>query len=90
MRYIPCSLFVSNHLTDSATPLFGQTPVIGKEMWVQHQNHTPLMGQDPKSHLLLYNTNIALNLHINVVCRFANNKHLYEATGFGTLLIASC
>jgi spore maturation protein CgeB len=36
---------------------------------------------------VLYNAKIALNLHINVAGRYANNMRLYEATGVGTLLI---
>jgi spore maturation protein CgeB len=36
---------------------------------------------------ILYNSNIALNNHINVAGAFANNMRLYEATGVGTLLI---
>jgi hypothetical protein len=36
---------------------------------------------------ILYNSNIALNNHINVAGPFANNMRLYEATGVGTLLI---
>jgi hypothetical protein len=36
---------------------------------------------------ILYNSNIALNNHINIAGPFANNMRLYETTGVGTLLI---
>jgi len=36
---------------------------------------------------IFYNADIALNHHINVAGRFANNMRLYEATGVGTLLL---
>lgn len=36
---------------------------------------------------ILYNSNIALNHHINVAENYANNMRLYEATGVGTLLM---
>ncbi len=36
---------------------------------------------------ILYNSNIALNNHLNIAGRFANNMRLYEATGVGTFLI---
>jgi spore maturation protein CgeB len=36
---------------------------------------------------LLANSRIALNQHINVAGRFANNQRLYEATGVGALLL---
>jgi hypothetical protein len=36
---------------------------------------------------VLYNASIALNHHISVAGRYANNMRLYEATGVGTLLL---
>lgn len=36
---------------------------------------------------IYYNSSIALNHHINIAGRFANNMRLYEVTGVGTLLL---
>ena len=52
-------------------------------------SHTSYHGQawGLDMYNILYNSNIALNNHINIAGRCANNMRLYEATGVGTLLL---
>jgi spore maturation protein CgeB len=58
---------------------------LGPELSLHASYHGQAWGLDMYN--ILYNAKIALNNHINIADRFANNMRLYETTGVGTLLI---
>jgi hypothetical protein len=58
---------------------------LGSELPLHASYHGQAWGLDMYN--ILHNAKIALNNHINIADRFANNMRLYETTGVGTLLI---
>lgn len=58
---------------------------LAKDSPVRKHYHGEIWGLEMFQ--VLRNAKIALNRHIDVANRFANNMRLYEATGVGTLLI---
>jgi spore maturation protein CgeB len=52
---------------------------------LRHVHHGPLWALD--MYQVLYNSDIALNHHINVAGAYSNNMRLYEATGVGAFLL---